>query len=105
MAEQLLYEIGDPTAYLVPDVACDFSQVRLQELGPHVVRVSGGRGRAPPESYKVCCTVADGYASVIPWLGALRGMHFEPKRVDFSVFFMIFPLEEVLVPHKPASGC
>jgi hypothetical protein len=64
VAEQILYEIGDPAAYVLPDVAADFSRVRLRQLAPNEVEVSGARGRAPSSLYKVSATYQDGYRAV-----------------------------------------
>src|SRR5262249_15135886 len=62
-SEQLLYEVGDPPAYLTPDVTADFTSVRLAQDGRDRVRVTGARGRPAPASLKVSISYRDGFAS------------------------------------------
>ncbi|MEM6746667.1 MAG: acyclic terpene utilization AtuA family protein [Pseudomonadota bacterium] len=65
VSEQIVYEIGDPGAYLLPDVTCDFRDIKVEAIDDDRVRVSGAKGRAAPPTYKVCATYADGWRAGI----------------------------------------
>jgi hypothetical protein len=60
-AEQLLYEVGDPAAYLTPDVTADFTSVTLAATGRDVVEVRGARGKPATDTYKVSISYRDGF--------------------------------------------
>ncbi|UTA66368.1 acyclic terpene utilization AtuA family protein [Emticicia sp. 21SJ11W-3] len=51
--EQLLYEVINPYEYYTPDVVADFTTVYLKEIGANQVLVTGGTGKARPDTYKV----------------------------------------------------
>lgn len=61
VGEQIVYEIGDPGAYLLPDVTCDWRDVVIAQSGDNRVTVSGAKGSAPTTTYKATCTTTDGF--------------------------------------------
>ncbi|AOZ02829.1 terpene utilization protein AtuA [Cupriavidus sp. USMAHM13] len=71
-AEQVLYEVGDPADYRMPDVTCDFRLVKAEQDGPGRVRLSGARGRAPGSDYKGNATWQDGFQ--LNLMMAIRGI-------------------------------
>lgn len=60
-AEQILYEVHDPTAYVTPDVVADFGGIQLVQEGPDRVAVEGADGGPRTPTLKVSLGYRDGY--------------------------------------------
>ncbi len=76
VTSQLLYEIGGPR-YLGPDVTARFDTIRLDDVGPDRVRISGVRGEAPPSTLKVAMNELGGFRN--SFSVALTGLDIEEK--------------------------
>lgn len=63
VAEQLVYEIGDPKRYMTPDVVADFSKVKLSDLSENRVAVTDAIGTPSPERFKVSMAYQNGFAT------------------------------------------
>lgn len=122
VGEQILYEIGDPANYLLPDVACDWSDVKLDQIAKDRVQVTGARGRAPGLNYKVCATYVDGFrlmgtfymggirvadkarASLDAWVKRTRKVFDERGIADYrEVNIEIVGAEDTYGPHGEAN--
>jgi hypothetical protein len=63
IAEQLVYEIDDPTRYRTPDVDVDLTTVTLDDQGANRVAVRGATGQAPNDRLKVAAVYRDGWTA------------------------------------------
>lgn len=64
VAEQLLYEIGDPKNYITPDCIADFTSIKLEDLGDDRVKMYNVSGQPETKFYKVSCSYSDGFSAV-----------------------------------------
>lgn len=63
VAEQVVYEIGDPASYKTPDIDVDLTSVELTQVGPDRVAVTGSTGKPPSDTLKVSAVYRDGWAA------------------------------------------
>ncbi|KAI9470012.1 MAG: hypothetical protein EXX96DRAFT_588422 [Benjaminiella poitrasii] len=61
VSEQILYEILDPSLYLLPDVILDMRQVTLSQVGSNRVLVRGAKGLQPTPHLKCSGIFLDGW--------------------------------------------
>ena len=85
VAEQLVYEIGDPAAYILPDVVCDFTNVTLTQAGPNRVQVTGAKGHAPTPTYKVSTTWNNGWRIIATLMVGGRSAAAKARKMGESI--------------------
>lgn len=59
--EQLFYEMGNPKAYITPDVVADFASIKVKQVDADRVEVYGIIGFEPTPYYKVSMAFSDGF--------------------------------------------
>ena len=64
MKEQLLYELGDPRAYITPDCIADFTSIQLRDAGADRVEVSGIRGGPRTPFLKTSVSYSAGWKAI-----------------------------------------
>ena len=80
--EQLLYEMGDPHAYVTPDVVADFTSINVAPDGENRVRVFGIKGKPNTESYKVSIAYSSGWKAVGTLVYAYPDAYEKAKAAD-----------------------
>lgn len=66
--EHLVYEVHDPSRYIMPDGVADLTALKVENLGQDRVRISGGRGLPQPDTLKVQIGYLDGFAAEATYL-------------------------------------
>ena len=115
VSEQLVYEMGDPHAYITPDVIADFTTIALAQEGENRVMVSGIKGAPPTDKLKVSVAYRSGFKAVgtlvYAWPDALEKAQLADKilreRLDRLGLRFDHILSEVVganATHGPLAG-
>ncbi len=107
--EQLLYEVGDPRAYLTPDVVSDFTTIHLQAAGTDRVRITGVKGRPATEFYKVSISYAAGFKAlgsmVYGWPDAYKKARAAEKILRQRLDRLGLQFDAIRVEYLGANAC
>jgi hypothetical protein len=107
--EQLLYELGDPKAYLTPDCVADFTSVRLEDIGPDRVRVSGICGSARTPFLKISISYEWGWKAtgtlVYSWPDALAKSYAADRIVRERLAALGLEFDEIHSEFLGANAC
>ncbi len=112
--EHLVYEIADPSRYLMPDGVADFTTLQLQDLGDDRVRISGMTGQGPPQTLKLVIGYQDGWIgesmAFFPWpqaydraLKARQTMRERFERMGLKADQVQFDFVGLNMLHGPAA--
>jgi len=85
VAEQLLYEIGDPSAYITPDCIVDLSRIQLEEIGKDRVLVRGAKGIEQTSTLKLSASHKDGWMVVSELVAPGPNARKRAEKADFTL--------------------
>ncbi len=109
VAEQLVYEMGDPREYITPDVIADFSTIDVQDLGEDRVHVSGARGRRRTDMLKVSIAYHDGFKAVgsltYAWPDALEKAQRADEILRKRLEHLGLEFDEIRTEYVGAGAC
>ncbi|MBP6218139.1 MAG: DUF1446 domain-containing protein [Oligoflexales bacterium] len=101
--EQVFYEMGNPKAYITPDVVADFSTIQVKQEARDRVFVHGIHGYEPTPSYKVSMAYADGFKCVGSII--ISGPSARKKAEAFAeIFWNRCPREKFIETHTEFLG-
>ena len=108
ITEQLVYEMGDPTSYITPDVIADFTTIRLEDAGKDRVRVHGVRGMPATDKLKVSIAYRAGWKAVgtlvYSWPDALEKAEHAGRILRERLDRLGLKFDEVLLEYVGASA-
>jgi hypothetical protein len=115
VAEQLVYEMGDPHSYITPDVVADFTTIHLEQAGADRVRVFGIEGRPATDKLKVSIAYRSGFKAVgtlvYSWPDALEKAELADKVLRERLASLGLRFDQVLTEfvgssatHGPLAG-
>lgn len=82
VTEQLVYEMGNPHAYITPDGIADFTSIHLDQVGKHRVRVHGITGGPRTPMLKVSIAYQYGWKAVGTLVYSWPEAHDKAKAAD-----------------------
>lgn len=107
--EQLLYEIGNPTNYITPEVVADFTTIQLSDDGPDRVKMTGVKGRPCTDTYKVSMSYNDGYTAVstltYTWPDALEKAKAADRILRERLKSLGLEFEEIRTEYVGVNAC
>ncbi len=107
--EQLLYEVGDPSAYLTPDCSADFTSIQLRDDGPDRVGVEGIRGGPRPPTLKTSITYSAGFKAigslVFSWPDAREKAQAADRVVRERVSALGLEFDEIYTEYLGINAC
>jgi hypothetical protein len=107
--EQLVYELGDPSNYITPDVIADFTSIQLQDDGKNRVKVFGIEGQKPTEFFKVSISYSDGWTSIAKltyaWPDALEKAKKADEIIRDRINYLGLDFEEIHTEFLGVNAC